>query len=166
MVLFLGNCYSKESYTTSKIQPCDAGMFSPINFDYITFQPEPAIDLGNSDTAYIYDVHILTAMQAFKTIWRDLPVSDIQNCCKHTGILAGVATSRVSNYLTQHREHLQGVVNELESVRGRMEPVAFGISLNMWTCLPSTRTRNKMMMLVKAGQCKPQLIRSINKGHV
>lgn len=73
--------------STSKVQPMDAGIIAAMKVKYRRYQMERALDLAEEDVLNIYKVDILSAMRAFKRIWRSLPPSLIRNCWKHTGIL-------------------------------------------------------------------------------
>ena len=59
-VLFL------PSNTTAKLQPCDAGISAAMKVRYRRFQLERSLDLAEEmETADIYKVDVLSAMQAF-----------------------------------------------------------------------------------------------------
>ena len=73
--------------TTSKIQPCDAGIIAAMKVRYRMFQMERAIDLTETNMKQIYHVDILSAMLAFKNIWKNIQKSTIENCWYHTRIV-------------------------------------------------------------------------------
>lgn len=74
--------------TTSKIQPCDAGIIATLKMRYRNYQMDRALDMAEDENiANIYKVDVLSAMQAFNRIWIQMDAQTIANCWRHTGIL-------------------------------------------------------------------------------
>eukprot|EP00171_Calliarthron_tuberculosum_P002433 IDg2433t1 len=108
--------------TTSKLQPCDAGIIASMKVRYRSFQMERALDLAEEESVLdIYKVDILSAMLAFKRIWNALSSSSIANCWKHTGLLGTVAEAGggVSGH-PDGRGDLQALLNQLVPTTSRI----------------------------------------------
>ena len=73
--------------TTSKIQPCDAGVISALKTKYRTFQLERALGLIDENVKDIYNQDILAAMMKFKNIWNAMDAAVIKNCWRHANVL-------------------------------------------------------------------------------
>lgn len=98
--------------TTSKVQPCNAGIIAVRKVHYRTFQLEYALDLAESETKNIYQEDILSAMLAFKRIWNDPFCSVIENCWRHTGILSNEERFLLPVDLKAQCAHMFSMVSE------------------------------------------------------
>lgn len=109
--------------TTSRLQPCDAGIIAAMKIRYRTFQMERALDLSEEEVVSdIYKVDILSAMLALKRIWTALPPSGIFNCWVHTGLVTSLSTQSVQiNFSTEAPEALTSTISTLVPTHSRMD---------------------------------------------
>lgn len=109
--------------TTSKIQPCDAGVIAAIKANYRIFQMERAIDLTETNVRDIYSVDILSAMLAFKKIWKNMNKTVISNCWRHCRILGSPERPDVAPAVNLQVvcEQISEYISELVPDRNRMD---------------------------------------------
>lgn len=90
--------YFLSQNTTSKIQPCDTGIFETSKMWYRRYQMDRALDMAEDENIKdIYKADVLSAMLTWKRIWNQVSLNIISNCLRHTGILGTDATTvRVS----------------------------------------------------------------------
>lgn len=109
--------------TTSKIQPCDAGIIASLKVRYRRYQMERAIDLVDEGISDIYRVDVLSAMLALQRIWKELPPSVMKNCWEHTGLCN--STYRITEDLhasnAPHRIGVESCVARLVPTHARIE---------------------------------------------
>ena len=75
----------------------DAGIIASFKRRYRHRQLQHALDLEEQGSqANIYMVDQLTAMKWIKSCWREVPSEAVLNCFRHTGLVLGRTTTRIS----------------------------------------------------------------------
>lgn len=75
--------------STSKIQPCNAGIIASLKVQFRRYKTKRAIDLRDDSKECIYKLDVLSAVLALQRVWEDLPLLVIKICREHAGLCNG-----------------------------------------------------------------------------
>lgn len=82
--------------TTSKIQPCDAGIIASLKSGFRHRQMKRVLDLIDVDPKKMYNIDQLTAMQWIRELREEMDPKTISNSWNHTGLLRASYSSIMS----------------------------------------------------------------------
>ena len=107
--------------TTSRIQPCDAGIIAAVKMRYRKRQIQRAlgfIDELTCENADIYKINQLLSMRWMTQICKELDASVIESCWRHTGLVGrtmerNIEEDNAPNVLVSDREELEQLVTEV-----------------------------------------------------
>lgn len=77
-----------EPNLTSHVQPLDAGIIHCVKALYRKALCKRALDLEKAGNDDLFKIDILEVMRMLKRAWSEVKLSTIENCWKHTSIMA------------------------------------------------------------------------------